>query len=140
MDLWIKSVHVIAVISWMASLLYLPRLFVYHCDAEAHSKQSETFKIMERRLLKAIATPAMLASWIFGLWIATVYHVWLEPWFHVKAVCVFALTGLHFCLAKDAAAFARDDNRKSARYFRFVNEAPAVLMFVIVIMVIVEPF
>ena len=140
MDLWIKAIHLIAVISWMASLLYLPRLFVYHCDAEVGSEKSETFKVMERRLLKAIATPAMLGTWIFGLWIATLHDVWLEPWFHIKLLCVLAITGLHFSFARNARDFALNNNKKSSRYFRIVNEIPAVLMIIIVIMVVVKPF
>jgi putative membrane protein len=140
MDLWIKSLHVIGFISWMASLLYLPRLFVYHCDAEVGSVQSETFKTMESRLLRAIATPSMIAPWIFGIWIATLYEVWAEPWFLIKFVCVLVMTFMHFVYAKHAKQFAADSNQQSGKYYRVINEVPAVLMIVIVIMVIVKPF
>lgn len=140
MDLWVKALHVIGVISWMAALLYLPRLFVYHCDAEAGSVQSETFKTMESRLLKAIATPAMIASWVFGLWIATLYDVWADTWFIIKFACVIAMTVMHFIYAKHAKQFAQDNNQKSGKYFRMINEIPAVFMIIIVIMVIVKPF
>ena len=140
MDLWIKSFHVISVIAWMAALLYLPRLFVYHCDARSGSEQSETFKVMERRLLKAIATPSMLASWVFGIWVAILYDVWSEPWFWIKFVCVVIMTAMHFGFARDVKNFASDQNIRSQRYFRIVNEVPAVLMIIIVIMVITKPF
>ncbi|NKB51582.1 MAG: protoporphyrinogen oxidase HemJ [Rhizobiaceae bacterium] len=140
MDLWVKAFHIIAVISWMASLLYLPRLFVYHCGAETGSVQSETFKVMERRLLKAIATPSMIATWIFGLWIASLYDVWADPWFMIKLVCVLLMTVMHFLYAKCARSFATDSNRKGEKYYRVINEVPAVLMIIIVIMVVVKPF
>ena len=140
MDLWVKALHVIAVISWMAALLYLPRLFVYHVGAEVGSAQSETFKTMERRLLKAIATPSMIGTWIFGLWIASLYDTWAEPWFIIKFICVLVMTGMHFLYAKCAKSFANDSNQKSDKYYRIINEVPAVLMIVIVIMVIVKPF
>lgn len=140
MDLWIKSVHILSVISWMAALLYLPRLMVYHSDADKGSDQSETFKVMERRLLKGIATPAMIASWVFGLWTAYLYQVWVEPWFLIKLFFVFILTGMHMAYAKYVRLFAVDRNEKSSRFYRIVNEVPAVLMIVIVVMVVVKPF
>lgn len=140
MDLWVKSAHVISVIAWMAALLYLPRLFVYHCDAKIGSEQSETFKIMERRLMKAIATPSMIATWIFGIWIASIYNVWADAWFLIKFACVAAMTVMHSMFAKDLKKFALDDNQRSSKYFRIMNEVPAVLMIVIVIMVVVKPF
>lgn len=140
MDLWVKAAHVISVISWMAVLLYLPRLFVYHCDAEAGSKQSETFKTMERRLIKAIGTPAMIATWVFGLWIASLYSVWDEAWFLLKLIAVIIMTAIHFILAGHVKKFAADNNMKSQKFFRIINEIPAVLMVVIVIMVVVKPF
>ena len=140
MDLWVKSLHVISVISWMAALLYLPRLFVYHCDSEQGSAQSETFKIMERRLLKAIATPAMIGTWVFGIWIASIYDFWAETWFLIKFALVVALTVMHFVYAKHAKQFAADSDTKPAKYYRVINEVPAVFMVFIVIMVIVKPF
>ncbi|MEP0943955.1 MAG: protoporphyrinogen oxidase HemJ [Rhizobiaceae bacterium] len=140
MDLWIKALHVMGVISWMAALLYLPRLFVYHCEAEIGSIQSETFKTMESRLLKAIATPAMIATWIFGLWVAALYDVWGDTWFIIKFACVLAMTVMHFIYARHAKQFSHDDNQKSGKYFRMMNEIPAVFMIIIVIMVVVKPF
>ena len=139
-DLWVKAFHVISVIAWMAALLYLPRLFIYHCGAEKDSEQSETFKVMERRLLKAIATPSMIATWIFGLWIAVLHNVWSEPWFMVKLTCVLVITGIHTAYSKYTRAFANDKNLKSQKFYRVINEIPAVLMVIIVIMVIVKPF
>ena len=140
MDLWIKSAHVISVIAWMAALLYLPRLFIYHCDAEIGSEKSETFKIMERRLMKAIATPSMIGTWVFGLWIAALYDVWAEPWFLLKFVCIIAITGIQLAYIGYVKAFAEDRNEKSQRFYRIINEVPAVLMIIIVIMAIVKPF
>lgn len=139
MDLWVKSLHVISVIAWMAGLLYLPRLFIYHTEAQAGSVQSETFKVMERRLMKAIMTPSMIATWVFGIWIASLYSVWAEPWFWVKLACIIIMSGIHMSYAKDLKAFANDANAKSQRYFRIMNEVPAVLMVIAVIMVIVKP-
>jgi putative membrane protein len=144
MDLysWIKAAHVISVISWMAALLYLPRLYVYHVDAEHGSVQSETFKVMERRLLKAIATPAMLASWAFGVLLALPVvgpGVWGEGWFLGKFVLVVAMTGFHGALASWRKDFLNDANRRTTRFYRFANEVPTVLMVLIVILVIVRP-
>ena len=141
--LGIKALHVIAVISWMAGLLYLPRLFVYHADAEPGSQTSETFKVMERRLLKAIATPAMLASWLLGLALLFGFDGvdWrTDLWFQVKFVALIALTGFHGLLARWRKEFAADKNKRSARFYRVANEVPTVLMIIIVIMVIVRPF
>ena len=140
MDLWVKSFHIISVIAWMAALLYLPRLFIYHCGVPAGSEQSDTFKVMERRLLRAIATPSMIGTWIFGLWIASLYDVWAESWFLVKFACILAMTGVQFSYVGDVKAFAKDKNQKSERYFRIMNEVPAVLMIIIVVMVVVKPF
>lgn len=138
---WVKALHVISVIAWMAGMLYLPRLFVYHSVTEKGSAQSETFKIMERRLLKGIMNPAMIATWVFGL---TMIHLggvdWgsLWPWF--KAAFVIGLSGVHGILAGHVKRFARDENVKPQKYFRIINEVPTVLMIGIVIMVIVKPF
>ena len=140
MDLWVKSLHIISVISWMAAMLYLPRLMVYHCDAEQGSELSETLKIMERRLLKAIMTPAMIATWVFGIWLAFLYDVWAEPWFVTKFFLVFVLTVIHFIAAGWVKKFASDSNQKSSKFFRVANEVPAVLMVLIVILVVVKPF
>jgi putative membrane protein len=137
---WLKAFHVMAVISWMAGMLYLPRLFVYHCGAESGSRQSETFKVMERRLLRGIMNPAMVASWALGLWM--VYDGgWLSAhWLHLKLLLVVALSVLHGLLARWTVDFAVDRNRHSERFYRIMNEVPAVLMVGIVIMVVIKPF
>jgi putative membrane protein len=138
--LWIKAAHVISVIAWMAGMLYLPRLFVYHSAAEPGSVQSETFKVMERRLLKAIINPAMIATWILGLWLAWEGGFFRSGWLHGKLALVLILSGLHGYLSAATRAFAEDRNSKSARHWRIVNEVPAVLMVGIVILVVVKPF
>jgi protoporphyrinogen IX oxidase len=138
--LWIKALHVIAVISWMAALLYLPRLMVYHCDAEPGSKQSETFKVMERRLLRFIATPAMIVAWATGLWMALEAGLVRAGWLHGKLLLVLALSAVHGINAKWIKDFALDRNRHSGRFFRIANEVPTLLMIGIVILVIVKPF
>ena len=138
--LWIKALHVIAVISWMAAMLYLPRLMVYHCETETGSKQSETFKVMERRLLRFIATPAMILAWITGLWLAWEAGLFREGWLHGKLTLVLILSALHGINAKWVKDFARDQNRRSARFYRFANEVPTLLMVGIVVLVIVKPF
>lgn len=138
--LLLKTLHVVSVIAWMAGLLYLPRLFVYHCEAEAGSAQSETFKVMERRLLRAIMNPAMIASWIFGLATAWVGHLFTDGWFHVKIILVLALTGAHMAMAKWRREFAEDRNTRPQKFYRIANEIPTILMIVIVILVIFKPF
>jgi putative membrane protein len=137
---WLKAVHVMAVISWMAGMLYLPRLFVYHCEAEASSRQSETFKVMERRLLRGIINPAMVVSWALGLWM--VYDGgWISAfWLQSKLVLVVALSGIHGLLVRWTNDFAADRNRHTERFYRIINEVPAVLMVGIVIMVVIKPF
>ncbi len=137
--LGVKSFHVMAVIAWMAGLFYLPRLFVYHAGVAVGSEQSETFKVMERRLYKAIMVPAMLAAWVSGL--ALVYILgWSEYWIWVKLLFVLGLTGFQGLLARHMRGFATDQNIKSGRYFRWINELPTVAMIVIVTMVIIKPF
>ena len=140
--LWIKALHAISIIAWMAGLLYLPRLFVYHCEAQPGSDKSETFKVMERRLLKAIMNPAMIASWLFGgalLW--NMRDGLLEVgWIHVKLACVVAMTVMHMMMGKWRREFAEDRNTRSHKFYRTANEIPTFLMIVIVIMVIVQPF
>ena len=138
--LWIKALHVIAVISWMAALLYLPRLFVYHCEAEQGSKQSETFKVMERRLLRFIATPAMLVAWVSGLWLAYQAGLFTAGWLHAKLLAVVGLSALHGINAKWVKDFALDQNKRSGRFYRIANEVPTMLMIAIVVLVIVKPF
>lgn len=138
--LWLKAVHVIAVIAWMAGMLYLPRLFAYHCEAEPGSRQSETFKVMERRLLTVIVNPAMIVVWALGLWLA--YDGgWLDShWLHAKFALVVMLSGVHGLLVRWVHAFAADANRHSRKFYRIINEVPAVLMVGIVVLVIVKPF
>jgi len=137
---WVKAVHVIAVISWMAGMLYLPRLFVYHSETPKGSIQSDTFKIMERRLLEAIMTPAMILTWILGL-ILVWQGGWITSrWLHAKFLLVIALSGLHGFLSKTVREFAADRNVRPAKFYRMINEVPTVLMIVIVILVIVKPF
>ena len=139
--LWLKAVHLMAVISWMAGLLYLPRLFVYHCGAEPGSHASETFKTMERRLLRAIMTPAMIAAWVLGFAMLAAEPSWFsQGWLHVKLLAVVIMTIGHMAMAKWRSDFAADRNRHSEKFYRFMNEAPALLMVVIVIMAIVKPF
>jgi putative membrane protein len=138
--LWAKAIHVIAVISWMAGMLYLPRLFVYHADAEVASIQSETFKVMERRLLRGIINPAMAIAWAFGLWMAWNGFGFLGGWLHAKLLLVLILSGMHGYLSFHLRKFADDLNTKSARHWRIVNEIPTLLMVAIVILVVVKPF
>ena len=138
--LWLKAFHVVAIIAWMAGLLYLPRLFVYHCDAPKGSPQSETFKVMERRLLKAIMNPAMIAAWTLGLILVWQGGWWRAGWLHGKLLLVLALSGAHGYLARHVRQFAADADTRSQRHWRIVNEAPTLLMIGIVILVIVRPF
>ena len=142
---WIKAFHIIAVIAWMAGMLYLPRLFVYHCAAEKGSVQSETFKVMERRLLRVIINPAMIATWVLGLWLA-----WLGPdsrfgwfnagWLQAKMALVLALSALHGLCARWRKDFAADNNRHSQKFYRIINEVPALLLILIVLLVVLKPF
>jgi protoporphyrinogen IX oxidase len=138
--LWIKSLHVISIIAWMAGMLYLPRLFVYHVDAEVGSVQSETFKVMERRLLKAIINPSMTLAWIFGLWMAYELQAWQDGWFHAKFALVLIMSGFHGYLSRCVKTFAKDENTRSAKFYKILNEVPTVLMIGIVILVIGKPF
>jgi putative membrane protein len=138
--LWIKALHIIAVISWMAGLLYMPRLFVYHTDAAPGSPQSETFKVMERRLLKLIMMPAMMLTWIFGLYLAWSVYAFQGGWLHAKITLVVLLTGVQVFFSRSVRAFERDENRHTARFWRMMNELPTVLMILIVILVVVKPF
>jgi protoporphyrinogen IX oxidase len=137
---WIKALHVIAVIAWMAGMLYLPRLFVYHSVAETGSKQSETFKVMERRLLKAIINPAMAVTWLAGLYLAWAGHWFSAGWLHGKLLLVLAMSAMHGFFARCVKDFAADQNVRSQRFYRLINEVPTVLMIGIVILVVVKPF
>lgn len=142
---WIKALHVIAVISWMAGLLYLPRLFVYHCEAEPGSAQSETFKVMEGKLSRLIMRPAMIASLVFGLGMIAIpgtpgYLPHAGGWLWLKLVLVVGLLGAHFAMMRWRDDFAVDRNARPQRFFRIANEVPTLLMIGIVISVIVKPF
>jgi protoporphyrinogen IX oxidase len=139
---WIKAFHVISVVAWMAGLLYLPRLFVYHARAPRQSSASETFKVMERRLLRGIMTPAMIATYVFGILLAATPGVvdWTQGWIHLKLLAVLGLTLIHGLLARCQSRFAVDRDIHTARFFRFVNEIPTLLLIVIVILVVVKPF
>lgn len=140
---WVKALHIISVISWMAGMFYLPRLFVYHAErAEVGSEMSETFKIMERKLMRAIINPAMTATWIFGLIMVFTPGVidWSQIWPWVKAVSVLLMSGFHGWLSARRKEFERDENTRNGRTYRLANEVPTVLMLIIVISVIVKPF
>jgi putative membrane protein len=139
---YIKAFHVIAIIAWMAGLLYLPRLFVYHATSKPGSEQSETFKVMERRLLRYITTPAMVASWVLGLMLvfSGVIDWSRDGWFHAKLVLVLALSAYHGMLAVWTRDFALDRNTRSQRFYRIANEIPTILMIFIVILAVVRPF
>ena len=139
--LYVKAFHIIAMIAWMAGILYLPRLFVYHTEAESGSTQSETFKVMERRLLKAITIPAMIATWLFGLILAYYVVDWSAAgWFHLKLVLVIAMSGFTGFLGRWTREFAEDRNTHSQRFYRIANEVPTLLMIAIVILAVVKPF
>jgi protoporphyrinogen IX oxidase len=137
---WLKALHVVAVIAWMAGLLYLPRLFVYHADAKPGSELSETLKVMERRLLTVIISPSMVLVWALGLYLAWNGGWFSSGWMHGKLLLVVLLSGLSGFLSKATREFANDTNTRSARFYRFLNEAPAVLMVLIVLLVVVKPF
>ena len=138
--LWIKALHVIRVIAWMAGMLYLPRLFVYHCAAEPGSIQSETFKVMERRLLRAIVNPAMIASWLFGLMLVAHLGAWNQGWMLAKFALLIGMQLVHAGYARWRRQFERDENPHADRFYRFMNEVPTLLMIFIVVLVIVQPF
>ena len=137
---WLKALHIIAVISWMAGMLYLPRLFVYHADVPPGSERSGMLKVMERRLLKAIINPAMAATWVLGIALAWMSGFYAAPWLWLKFALVFGLSGVHGHLAKAVRLFAEDQNTRSSRYWRVMNEVPTLLMIAIVILVVVKPF
>lgn len=138
---WVKALHVISIIAWMAGLLYLPRLFVYHSVATPGSETSETFKVMERRLLRAIMNPAMVAAWAFGIGMLVLEPAWLQQgWLHAKLLFVVGLTAAHMMMARWRKDFEADRNTRPQRFYRIVNEVPTLLMIGIVIFVIVKPF
>ncbi|MGX1098067.1 protoporphyrinogen oxidase HemJ [Amorphus sp. MBR-141] len=138
--LWLKAAHIFSVIAWMAAFLYLPRLMVYHADAAIGSDKSETFKVMERRLLRGIMTPSMVATWIFGIAIATMGGFWSSGWLHGKLLLVLGLSAMHGICASWVRAFAEDRNTRSSRFYRLINEIPAVALVFIVLLVVLKPF
>lgn len=141
--LWLKALHILAVVSWMAGMFYLPRLYVYHADAAKGGELSETFKVMERRLLRGIMNPAMIVTWITGLALASGLAGpvwWSSGWLHAKLLLVLAMTGMHGAYAAWRRRFASDANARPARFFRFANEVPTLLLIGILILVVVKPF
>ena len=140
MVLWVKALHVISVIAWMAGMLYLPRLFVYHAEAAKGSEASETFKVMERRLLKAIVNPSMILVFLSGFTLVYLTGDWRDGWWQTKFILVLGLAGLHGYFARCVRGFAQDANERPARFYRILNEAPTILMILIVILAVVKPF
>ena len=137
---WVKALHVIAIIAWMAGMLYLPRLFVYHAEAAKGSAVSETFKVMERRLLRAIVNPSMMLVFLTGFTLVFLTGDWRDGWWQAKFILVLGLTGLHGYFARGVRDFAEDANRRPARFYRVLNEAPTILMILIVVLAVVKPF
>ena len=137
---WLKAFHIIAVIAWMAGMFYLPRLFVYHVAADVGSIQSETFKVMERRLLRFIINPAMIVAWVLGLWMVWEAGLYRAHWFEAKFVLALAMSGVHGVLVRHVKDFAADRNRKSQKYFRTLNQIPTVLLIGIVLLAVLKPF
>ncbi len=139
---WTKALHVIAMVAWMAGMFYLPRLFVYHCDMQPGSRESERFKVMEYRLLRQIINPAMIATWVFGILLVLTPGAidWTSGWWHMKLIAVLLMSGFHGAMSKWRREFMEDRNKRSHRYYRIANEVPTLLLMVIVIMVIVRPF
>jgi protoporphyrinogen IX oxidase len=140
MVLWVKALHIISVIAWMAGMLYLPRLFVYHAEAARGSEASETFKVMERRLLKAIVNPSMVLVFLTGFTLVYLTGDWRDGWWQAKFILVLGVAGLHGYFARCVRSFAEDRNERPARFYRFLNEAPTILMIFIVVLAVVKPF
>ena len=137
---WIKALHVISVVAWMAGMLYLPRLYVYHADVPVGSARSEMLKVMERRLLRAIVNPAMIATWVFGLILLIQYEVYTQHWMHAKLVLVVILSAVHGFFARWRRDFAADRNRRPARFYRLANEVPTVILVLVVLLAVAKPF
>lgn len=137
---WVKVIHILAVIAWMAGMLYLPRLYVYHCQVQPGSQASDLFKVMERRLLRAIINPAMITSWIMGLWMAYLGDLWGQGWFQAKLALLLGMQLIHAAFARWRRHFDQDGNRHSEKFYRVMNEVPTLLMIGIVILVIIKPF
>jgi len=140
MVLWVKALHIISVIAWMAGMVYLPRLFVYHAEAAKGSEASETFKVMERRLLKAIVNPSMILVFLTGFTLVYLTGDWRDGWWQAKFILVLGLAGLHGYFARCVRSFAEDRNKRPARFYRVLNEAPTILMILIVVLAVVKPF
>jgi putative membrane protein len=140
--LWVKALHVISMVAWMAGMFYLPRLFVYHCALAPGSAESERFKVMERRLYKQIINPAMMSTWSFGILLVLTPGVvdWHSGWWHVKLLCVLLMTGFQGAMSKWRRMFMEDRNTRSHKFYRVANEVPTLLLIIIVVMVIVKPF
>jgi len=139
--LWIKSLHIISMVSWMAGMFYLPRLYVYHADQPAGSGASEMLKVMERKLLRIIINPAMILTWGFGIWLLVLNPDWLQQgWVHAKLSLLLLLQILHAFLARTRKNFANDTNVRSAKFYRYINEIPTVLLVLIVLLVVLKPF
>ena len=136
---WVRALHIVAVITWMVGMAYLPYLYAYHCRAEVGSAQSHTFKVMERRLLRYVTNPAMIAAWILGFMLAVHLDVWGETWFHGKAVLLLAMQLIHAAFARWRRHFAGDGNRHDERYYRWMSHLPNLAMIGIVILVVVKP-
>ena len=140
MYLWIKAFHIVAVIAWMAGMLYLPRLFVYHAGAAIGSEQAETFKIMEQRLLRFIMTPAMIVTWLLGIYLVLHGQFLAATWFHIKIALVLLMTIMHGLFSHWARDFTHDRNPRSAKFYRIANEIPTAILILIVILAVVKPF
>ncbi len=137
---WIKALHIIAVIAWMAGMLYLPRLFVYHCETQPGTPEYDRFVVMERKLMRVIINPSMVAVWVLGLTLAYSLDVWTQGWLHLKLLLVIIMSGLQGMLSRYRRDFEQGKNTKTQRFYRIINEVPAVLMMLIVILVVVKPF
>ncbi len=138
--LWLKALHIIAVIAWMAGMLYLPRLFVYHCDVTPGTAEYDRFVTMEARLMRIIVNPSMIAVWVFGILLAFAADAWAQHWLHAKLALVVGLSGLHGMFSRWRRDFERGENKRSRRFYRIANEVPAVLMILIVFLVVLKPF
>jgi putative membrane protein len=136
----VKALHIISVVAWMAGMLYLPRLFVYHSQLPERAEARAIFETMERRLLKAIMLPAMLATWGFGIWVATLAGVWSQGWLHVKLTLVLVLSGLHGFLAGEARRLAQGGTARATRFYRIINEVPTLILIAVVFLVVLKPF
>lgn len=138
---WVKVIHILALIAWMAGLFYLPRLYVYHTQVAAQSEAAVKFTLMERRLLRFIMNPAMIVTWVFGLWLTVlVPGFWADGWLHAKLLCVVLLSGFHGACAAWRKTFEAGTNQRSERFYRIANEVPTILLILIVILVVVKPF